>query len=842
MDGGGAGLSAPVALFPRSSGPEEDISTPGHFLMRASPSLPSSRPRLSPAIGAALLCLAVAAAIRPAPALAQAADAPASMRDYAIPAGALSGALNRFAAETGLALSFEPAQVGGLRSPGLHGRYSVAGGFAALLAGSGLSARAEGGGWIVERQAPAVIATGPLRVDGGRLAHDAGDLPYRTAAPVGTIDAEDLHTRYGGDPQTALRSAPGVFTRQQSHQPGIEVNVRGLSGYGRVNAMIDGVPQTFRNIAGHEASGGSLLYVHPELLGGIDVTRGTVAGAHGAGTLAGAANFRTLGIDDVLDGDAGRGVFARVKFGDNGAHKAGALVYGQRNEGLWGGQGRVELVAGVAYTGTGAYRAGDDTEVPGGLSGYASDNAPKSLLAKLDVVASDAHRLDLGVRTYENRFINSSYDWQIDNRTWTAGYAYTPDSDWIDLDIDLHYNDTELNYLDTGGSYRGRRTEDVGYGVAATNRALVPLGGADLRLGYGLSWARNDFRTHAMRGGNHPGELDKASAYSDATLDFGRYRLHGGLRYDRYRIHGWRAPYAAGTGDCPAGGPPCGDSWASRSGGRLLPRIGASFDATEALELYATWSMTYRPPTTHEAFFALIPFGNGTGTGVVNNLDLKPETSRSWDVGANYLRESLWREGDRLRLKVGGFLSDIDDFVVNDFVDVPGRGSSAMWVNRPGTTRMHGVEIEGGYDAGAFYADLAFSDTHTADQPLGQGAGMGNGEGSILPDRVATLDLGVRLFGRRLTLGAQGRYVGEGKEARYDWAAWENYWATTDAYALLDLYGSLELGRGSQLFFSVENAQDRRYGYAGSGYSGYSNQYGRGRTFVVGYSGRLGLP
>lgn len=63
---------------------------------------------------------------------------------YRIPAGELDGALNAFAAQAGIALSVDGALTAGKRSPGLSGNYGVDDGLNALLAGSGLQARALG--------------------------------------------------------------------------------------------------------------------------------------------------------------------------------------------------------------------------------------------------------------------------------------------------------------------------------------------------------------------------------------------------------------------------------------------------------------------------------------------------------------------------------------------------------------------------------------------------------------------------------------------------------------------------------------------------------------------------
>ncbi|CAM5189184.1 TonB-dependent receptor [Oligella ureolytica] len=188
------------------------------------------------------------------------------------------------------------------------------------------------------------------------------------------LDEEDLQIKNAGNPQRALRGIPGVFTNQLSNQPGIEVSIRGLSGYGRINSVIDGVPQNFKNVAGHSSTGNNLLYVHPELLAGISVTRGVVSGAHGAGALAGAANMRTLSEEDVLT-FGNTGGLTRMRFGNNGAHASGVAAVGHRFTGVGGDDGTLSIIAAGAYKNEGNYKTGDGSKLADNRS---SDNSQKA--------------------------------------------------------------------------------------------------------------------------------------------------------------------------------------------------------------------------------------------------------------------------------------------------------------------------------------------------------------------------------------------------------------------------------------------------------------------------------
>jgi iron complex outermembrane receptor protein len=76
-------------------------------------------------------------------------------RSYDIPAGPLSAALARFAAQAGVALSADARLTEGKTTRGLKGRYGVQAGLDALLSGSGLEARPGAGGFVVQRVAAA---------------------------------------------------------------------------------------------------------------------------------------------------------------------------------------------------------------------------------------------------------------------------------------------------------------------------------------------------------------------------------------------------------------------------------------------------------------------------------------------------------------------------------------------------------------------------------------------------------------------------------------------------------------------------------------------------------------
>ncbi|THF64733.1 hypothetical protein E6C76_11835 [Pseudothauera nasutitermitis] len=163
------------------------------------------------ALAAALAALPLAALCAASSNAAHAQQIPASERDYAIPAGPLSSALTRFAAEAGVPLSADGTMLDGLRTPGLRGRHDVARGFALLLERSGLEAiRDANGTWVLRpapHQAPQTLSEVLVSAP-----HDSQGVHV-----IGR-DTLDALGRGNGDITSVLRVLPNVqFDNNQLH-------------------------------------------------------------------------------------------------------------------------------------------------------------------------------------------------------------------------------------------------------------------------------------------------------------------------------------------------------------------------------------------------------------------------------------------------------------------------------------------------------------------------------------------------------------------------------------------------------------------------------------------------
>ena len=153
-------------------------------------------------------------------ALAQSAPQATASRAYDIPAGPLSSALVRFAREAGVSLVGAGNAADGKSSPGLKGSYTVQGGFAALLAGSGLEAFRQADGSyglrpmpVVDKSGEAVLAPVQVSAQSVRDGTTEGTGSYTTNA---SRTATKLNLSPRETPQTLT-----VVTRQKMDDFGL---------------------------------------------------------------------------------------------------------------------------------------------------------------------------------------------------------------------------------------------------------------------------------------------------------------------------------------------------------------------------------------------------------------------------------------------------------------------------------------------------------------------------------------------------------------------------------------------------------------------------------------------
>jgi hemoglobin/transferrin/lactoferrin receptor protein len=638
----------------------------------------------------------------------------------------------------------------------------------------------------------------------GSMTVQASDVPYTVPAGVSVVTSEDLSTFGGGNIDSALRSQPGTFTRMSPQNPGLAVNIRGFEGSGRVNTMIDGVRQNFR-FTGHEAQG--FTYVDPSLVAGIDIARGAVSTAGGAGALAGAANFRTLDVEDILKPGQTVGGLTSLTWGSNGVgfSEMGAAA---------ATSGGVSIAGAISRREPDDYENGDGETIPFTFQDLNSG------LFKVNFQLNDEQSLRFGGVFYDNDFFANSYFQNVNSETFTAKYAYKPiDNDLIDFRLNGYRNHVVMKYdADSAttpgqGSSWGRVIDDEGWGFDVSNVSRFNLGSVRVRSEYGYEYFRDDvdaynrFQTQLDGGVNPSGVSDVSGVFSQTTFSQSIFDFIVGLRYDMYALDG-HGVVPTGT-PLPPGVSP-GPYTVDRSEGRFDPKLTLAAQVLDWLQPYVTYSESFRAPTISETLTGGIHPG-GTSIAFQPNPFLDPEIQKGWEFGANVMQNDVLTRGDSFRLKADYYFMDIENYITGCLIPVPRAQPVSYFCNAPGTSLVQGVEIQGMYDAG--YAFSGFSYTYTNTDLPSQIDGFG--AHSYLPDHTAVLSGGVRLLDRKLTLGGRVSYFSESYIGAIN--------AGTPAqrapygspympgYTLVDFFSSYKFDQGVELGFNVNNVFDEVY-------------------------------
>jgi len=681
---------------------------------------------------------------------------------FDIPPQALASAVVAFAEQSGVQVFFDRSTLAGLHSQGLKGQHSVPEALALLLKGLPVKHQMLGQRQLNLERLPDAAAA--MQLDSTHV-QDLSDRDkvFEVPRSVSTLDREQMNRHPVRNVADLLEETEGVYSAVSQRDPGLSVNIRGVQDYGRVNMNIDGMRQNYSQM-GHQQRNGT-MYIDPQLLGGIDIYKGSSSGQGGAGVLGGLATFRTLEVHDVLEPGKDIGGRIRASHGlggeGNGMHFSGSTAFGVRNEAY-------DLVAAYSERHLGEFYGGRNgtanlSDVIGYQEAYPeagkqwlkdkakyTDSVQRSYLMKFGLNLPNDQRLQLSQintrigyndatwRAAESQAagetiyrLNGSS--QVESTSTGLDYSYNPDSERVDFKAKLYYATTR-NFQDNAvtltlpGSVNHYRTDTVGLQVQNTSR-FGPGGWGELDYNFGGELFRDQFKPSSYGdmdglsekpyadGVDPEGERLMASLFNNITWNYKDWlTVSGGLRYDHYQMNGTAGMTNAGAVEGEYGTQGLTQMFdVDESEGRFSPSIGLALKpGPDWLQLYANYGKGWRPPSVTEVFTSGRPHG-GSFERVYPNPYLKPERSRDWEVGVNIFKDSLWLDGDRFTAKVAYFNTRIESFSFLDMaVDLPSStvpfvGTRLAYVNNLETTRFRGLDYKVGYDVGRYYADLTYT-------------------------------------------------------------------------------------------------------------------------------------
>ncbi|MEN5147587.1 STN domain-containing protein [Brevundimonas diminuta] len=219
----------------------------------------------------------------------------------------LGAALAAYSRATGVNVVYG-GTMPGARSPGAVGRMSSSEGLSRILAGSGLTYRFTGAQTVQLEPAPqraageGVIQLGAVRVEGdsgnggvvagnGRAAgwDGSGGSVYVTPGSVSVITRDKLEAYPAQAPADMLRGATGIISGEARSSGGLDVNIRGMQGQGRVPVTVDGAINGTTVYRGYQGTS-NRSFIDPDFISHVAIEKGPSMGNAIAGGIGGSAS------------------------------------------------------------------------------------------------------------------------------------------------------------------------------------------------------------------------------------------------------------------------------------------------------------------------------------------------------------------------------------------------------------------------------------------------------------------------------------------------------------------------------------------------------------------------
>lgn len=641
-------------------------------------------------------------------------------------------------------------------------------------------------------------------------------------AAVSTVGSDQIKQIQPGKVSDLLYGIPSVWFQERGDRPESSINIRGLQDFGRVAVIVDGARQNFQ-VSGHNANG--TFFLEPELLAGLEVVRGPVANIYGSGAIGGVASFRTKDVDDILNPGERWGFQTHGLAGSNGPRGLGSVFGAARVN------PNVDLFVGGTYRSQGNYQDGNGNEVPN--SGY--DVATG--IGKATFRPADGHEVKITGITYDSNFKTgqqvpnqeSVYDTNVRNNIVTARWRYErPDDRLFDFDGDVYWTNTDQKQTKiangtpgsngnpiTGfiGDPRSFSIDTLGFDVHNTTR--FDTGGLRHALTYGGDAFRDSVDNVDLTGNGAittpNGDRTVSGAFAQLRTNYSTwFELISALRYDNYKLT---------------------SASASNDGDHVSPKVTLGITPIKWATFYGTYAEGYRAPAVTETLVAGAhpPFAVGFPNlfTFLPNPGLQPEIGTTKEFGINLKYDDLFQKGDKIRTKFNIFRNDVKDYIdlvtfgspvvtcppgvpailctigIVPFITV-NTYSLAQYQNI-GNARIEGVELEGNYDAGAWFVGVAgqhLRGRDTAGMPLG----------TVQPDKITTT-LGVRFYDQKLTLAVRWAAVAAKKASDIPDRNGDGLpdFGPTSAYNLLNLYLGYTPSPDVLLAFSIENLLNQYY-------------------------------
>lgn len=522
------------------------------------------------------------------------------------------------------------------------------------------------------------------------------------SSSVRDIDPERLSRTQARDLQDSFADEPSVSVGTGARN-GQKIFLRGVEDL-NLNVQIDGARQGANNFH-HQGR----ITVDPYLFRRISVETGAVPADAGPGALAGAVRFETVDAQDLLRPGQTAGGRLGLQYESADRSIGGiASAYGMLGD-------KIGVLAYLRHDDADLLRVGGGDKLP------ASDGRRISHLLKASMLEQDGHSLWLASERNINTggSLRANWPWLTNNatqkiddqefvrETHTLRHRYRPrENGLIDIQSTVYANESGITLDDNPfTTATGDRTDWLtrSRGVDLRNTAIFATAGIRHALTTGVDYFHDrGVRIDATQRWDETAR--NLGIYLQDRVDFGRFRLSGGIRSDHYKTR-----YANGY---------------STSGHAASPNLSGEWDLLAGdgadLTLHAGYGESIRGGKLNQSawlskYFLPPNFTTPRPFTLGENGKLDPERGIQKQLGIKWHDHGVITTGDHAGLELTLFRTAIRDYQI-----IPGEGLGAAAItdritNAAGDITTRGYEIRGHWGTQRLLLSASYSHSKSRD-------------------------------------------------------------------------------------------------------------------------------
>ncbi len=614
-----------------------------------------------------------------------------------------------------------------------------------------------------------------------------------------TLNQEQLDVIQASNMGTVLDKVPGVSMSGSPRPGGQKINIWGTSESKNVPIMLDGALKTF-----DKYQQGS-LYVDPDLVKSVSVTKGAFDPSIGNGGFGGNVQLKTKDAQDFLQEGRQFGAFLKYGYHSNNEQKnyTGAL-FGESSNGL---------VDALIYFSRADSR---DVELADKQKYRGSSLDQNSYLLKSNIYFSDESKLTLsyanthfegwmpfaasGGNTIKTN-VHSEYDWKRRifyrdqrDKNLAANFEYLPaDNPWINLKIDAAYSETK-QYDQKIAPIPGEKAPTVmlstfgkenwitykNTSLHIRNTSEITTSWAEHHITVGLQYLRKQqdalmlhdkykYGTEEFNYGYFTppflpaGRQTVTSLYINDDIKVGDFTISPSLRYDHVKNQSFGNVAGYQSMD-----PQDGHDYRDVSYSGISPRIGIYWQPEEHWALFADYTHAWQAPSVDEQFTVQ---GKGTRGPNGTSRDLAKEKLKAFRIGGMLNLYDVLSQDDRLALEATAFHNHVDNNVLRKIGGIKCQAEhvtgdknacgkpSSTYLNGRGYT-VQGLELSAKYDSEYLFGSL--SAVLMKGQHKGSPRNVWDDRDAWMrdvPPRELNATLGFNIPSHHFSMGWQGKFV-----------------------------------------------------------------------------------